>query len=281
MAAVADLLAQDLDVVLTHGNGPQVGNLLVKNEIAAAVVPPVPLDWCGAQTQATLGFVLMNALEAALGRARHRAPYRHRRHPHPRRLQRRRLHPAQQADRPVPAGRGGRPPRRARRDLGGPRREGMAPRRRLARAAPDPRRPGRPGPGRRRLRRGRQRRRRDPGRPRDRRLAPRRRGRHRQGPRRSPARPVGRGRRPRHRHRRAPGRAPLRYAGRRAARHRHRRGSCGRTPRRATSPAARWGPKVDAACRFVEQGGTRSVITSLDQIVDAVAGRAGTVVVPT
>jgi len=66
MAAVADLLAQDLDVVLTHGNGPQVGNLLVKNEVAAAVVPPVPLDWCGAQTQATLGFVLMNALEAAL-----------------------------------------------------------------------------------------------------------------------------------------------------------------------------------------------------------------------
>ena len=66
MTAVADLLAQDLDVVLTHGNGPQVGNLLVKNEVAAAVVPPVPLDWCGAQTQATLGFVLMNALDAAL-----------------------------------------------------------------------------------------------------------------------------------------------------------------------------------------------------------------------
>ena len=66
MAAVADLLAQDVDVVITHGNGPQVGNLLVKNELAAAVVPPVPLDWCGAQTQATLGFVLMNALEAAL-----------------------------------------------------------------------------------------------------------------------------------------------------------------------------------------------------------------------
>ncbi len=37
----------------------------MKNELAAAVVPPVPLDWCGAQTQATLGFVLMNALEAA------------------------------------------------------------------------------------------------------------------------------------------------------------------------------------------------------------------------
>jgi carbamate kinase len=65
-AAVADLLAHDVEVVVTHGNGPQVGNLLVKNELAAAVVPPVPLDWCGAQTQATLGFVLMDTLDAAL-----------------------------------------------------------------------------------------------------------------------------------------------------------------------------------------------------------------------
>ena len=70
MNAVADLLEHEVDVVITHGNGPQVGNLLVKNELAAAVVPPVPLDWCGAQTQGTLGFVLMNALDAALG-ARH------------------------------------------------------------------------------------------------------------------------------------------------------------------------------------------------------------------
>ena len=68
MAAVADLLRHDHEVVITHGNGPQVGNLLVKNELAATVVPPVPLDWCGAQTQATLGFVLMDALEAALAR---------------------------------------------------------------------------------------------------------------------------------------------------------------------------------------------------------------------
>jgi carbamate kinase len=68
MESVADLVAQDVDVVITHGNGPQVGNLLVKNEVAAAVVPPVPLDWCGAQTQATLGFVLMDALDAALAK---------------------------------------------------------------------------------------------------------------------------------------------------------------------------------------------------------------------
>jgi carbamate kinase len=68
MAAVASLLETGAEVVVTHGNGPQVGNLLVKNELAAAVVPPVPLDWCGAQTQATLGFVLMDALDAELAR---------------------------------------------------------------------------------------------------------------------------------------------------------------------------------------------------------------------
>lgn len=66
MAAVAGLIEHEHDVVITHGNGPQVGNLLVKNELAAAVVPPVPLDWCGAQTQATLGFVLMDALDREL-----------------------------------------------------------------------------------------------------------------------------------------------------------------------------------------------------------------------
>ena len=68
MEEVADIVASGAQVVLTHGNGPQVGNLLVKNEIAAHVVPPVPLDWCGAQTQGTIGFLIMNALESALAR---------------------------------------------------------------------------------------------------------------------------------------------------------------------------------------------------------------------
>jgi carbamate kinase len=40
------------------------------------------------------------------------------------------------------------------------------------------------------------------------------------------------------------------------------------------------GPKVDAACRFVEKGGRYAVISNLDSIVDAVAGTSGTVVVP-
>jgi carbamate kinase len=63
---IGALVADGHEVVITHGNGPQVGNLLVKNEIAASVVPPVPLDWCGAQTQGTVGFILLNALERSL-----------------------------------------------------------------------------------------------------------------------------------------------------------------------------------------------------------------------
>ena len=63
---IADVIASGAEVVLTHGNGPQVGNLLVKNELAASVVPPVPLDWCGAQTQGTIGAMLLNAVPKAL-----------------------------------------------------------------------------------------------------------------------------------------------------------------------------------------------------------------------
>src|SRR4051812_45225026 len=66
---IARLVAAGHDVVLTHGNGPQVGNILVKNELAAQVVPPVPLDWCVAQTQGTIGFILLDALNTAMQKA--------------------------------------------------------------------------------------------------------------------------------------------------------------------------------------------------------------------
>ena len=65
---IAELVAHGHDVVITHGNGPQVGNLMLKNDLARHVVPPVGLDWCVAQTQATLGFLIVTALEAALRR---------------------------------------------------------------------------------------------------------------------------------------------------------------------------------------------------------------------
>lgn len=63
---IGDLVAAGHDVVVTHGNGPQVGNILLKNELAAHMLPPVSMDWCGAQTQGTIGFTLVNALERSL-----------------------------------------------------------------------------------------------------------------------------------------------------------------------------------------------------------------------
>jgi carbamate kinase len=62
MTHVVALLDRGHQVILTHGNGPQVGNIMLKNQLAAGIVPPVPLDWCVAQTQATIGTLVLNAM---------------------------------------------------------------------------------------------------------------------------------------------------------------------------------------------------------------------------
>jgi carbamate kinase len=64
--ALAPLL--EGEVVLTHGNGPQVGNELLRQERAAAEVPPLPLYLAVAQTQAEIGALLATEL-AAVGRS--------------------------------------------------------------------------------------------------------------------------------------------------------------------------------------------------------------------
>ena len=75
MRQIAALVADGLDdLVLTHGNGPQVGNVLIKNELARDVVPPVPLDWCVAQTQATIGFTIADTLGYELAERGMRRP---------------------------------------------------------------------------------------------------------------------------------------------------------------------------------------------------------------
>ncbi len=55
-------------LVLTHGNGPQVGAILLQNETAAATVPPNPLDVCVAQSQAQIGYSLQIAFQDELRR---------------------------------------------------------------------------------------------------------------------------------------------------------------------------------------------------------------------
>jgi carbamate kinase len=55
---VADIAAAGWEVVVTHGNGPQVGRILLQQEAAAGVVHPMPLDVCGAQSQGQIGYLL-------------------------------------------------------------------------------------------------------------------------------------------------------------------------------------------------------------------------------
>jgi carbamate kinase len=62
---IADLV-QDYKVVVTHGNGPQVGYILLKNEIAKKYAPPFPIDACGAQTQGWIGYMIQQSLKNML-----------------------------------------------------------------------------------------------------------------------------------------------------------------------------------------------------------------------
>ena len=64
--ALADLVAAGTSLVLTHGNGPQVGRLLLQQELAADQVPPMPMDVCGALSQGQLGYLVAQALDNAL-----------------------------------------------------------------------------------------------------------------------------------------------------------------------------------------------------------------------
>ena len=63
---LAQLVKRGHRLVVTHGNGPQVGNLLIQNEAGRDLVPALPLDACGAQTQGQLGYMIQQRLESAL-----------------------------------------------------------------------------------------------------------------------------------------------------------------------------------------------------------------------
>ena len=63
---VADLIERGHKIVLTHGNGPQVGATLLRHEAAKSIVPPFPLDACGAETQGFIGYMIQQALRNEL-----------------------------------------------------------------------------------------------------------------------------------------------------------------------------------------------------------------------
>ncbi len=59
---IVDMLKMGWRVVLTHGNGPQVGFFLRRSELALREVPPQPLDYSGASTQGEIGYMFQRAV---------------------------------------------------------------------------------------------------------------------------------------------------------------------------------------------------------------------------
>jgi carbamate kinase len=68
--ALVDVVRDGHALVVTHGNGPQVGQILRQNEIAEREVPPRPLDVLGAESEGQIGYLVAQELESALRRAR-------------------------------------------------------------------------------------------------------------------------------------------------------------------------------------------------------------------
>jgi carbamate kinase len=70
MAHVAALVKAGHQVVITHGNGPVVGNIVIRNEKAKDEIPPMPLDVCGADSEGGIGYMIQQNLQnqlAAMG----------------------------------------------------------------------------------------------------------------------------------------------------------------------------------------------------------------------
>jgi carbamate kinase (EC 2.7.2.2) len=63
---LAELVREGHHILLTHGNGPQVGDILLQNELARDTLPPMPLDVCGAESQGMIGYMLQQSLDNVL-----------------------------------------------------------------------------------------------------------------------------------------------------------------------------------------------------------------------
>lgn len=70
LLSVAKILKMGYEVVITHGNGPQVGDALLRAEMASDVVPVNPLGICVAETEGTMGYMLQQTLMNVLHRAK-------------------------------------------------------------------------------------------------------------------------------------------------------------------------------------------------------------------
>ncbi len=63
---IADIIDRGYEVVIAHGNGPQVGRLVLQNEYASAITPAMPFDVCGAMSQGMIGYHIQQGLSKVL-----------------------------------------------------------------------------------------------------------------------------------------------------------------------------------------------------------------------
>ena len=63
MPHVVDMVQNGWDVIVTHGNGPQVGFILRRSELSAHELHTIPLDYCGSNTQGSIGYMFQKALQ--------------------------------------------------------------------------------------------------------------------------------------------------------------------------------------------------------------------------
>lgn len=63
---IVELISEGYHIALTHGNGPQVGDILLAYDLAKDSLPPMPLDICGAQSQGMIGYMFQMSLRNIL-----------------------------------------------------------------------------------------------------------------------------------------------------------------------------------------------------------------------
>lgn len=73
-AHIAEISGRGYEMAVVHGNGPQVGRILLAGETARDVVPPMPFDVCGAMSQGYIGYHIQQALKYALNAKNRNVP---------------------------------------------------------------------------------------------------------------------------------------------------------------------------------------------------------------
>ncbi len=69
---LADLIEEGHQIIITHGNGPQVGNLLIQQDISKKTVPPFPIDVNDAMTQGSIGYLISQSLQNELQKRKYK-----------------------------------------------------------------------------------------------------------------------------------------------------------------------------------------------------------------